>query len=348
MAHAYKTPLGMHALLGAVFLALAGPARDCRPAETQQTKPRNQHQDVFDAWTRRAQRVQSLHFEWTQQEKIPKGSLGPLPVAEPQWPPRDPVIPSEDVTVEARFSLMMDDPNLRLWEVGEFFRQDLNRTVPREYVQVSTSVEYMHIALEAYSGHPYAGINRSSNRGRVSSIGAQIPFRLAYRMYGTESHPWFSNDWEIVKRYTGELDTRACTVLDLVWQDHPELTGKLWLAHRRDFLPLRYTSFHASAARETGDGVITFEESAAHGPILKSWTLKQYDMKGNLTHTYVSTVKQYAINVPIPDDKFEVDLPEGTGSPSQPTARVYPITLSCPMGYGGRFNRVRTFMTTAA
>jgi hypothetical protein len=84
----------------------------------------------------------------------------------------------------------------------------------------------------------------------------------------------------------------------------------VWVNPSKKFSPVRYFVFDRGVLVSSLE--ITYSEDKDFGWVPGSWKATQINPQGGITHSLAVKVGRYVLNVAIPDETFDIQLPAGT------------------------------------
>jgi hypothetical protein len=244
--------------------------------------------EIVAAWNARHDRVQSLHFEYTE-DRI--------------------MLRVDELRLHRDRKLIIDGLRYRNEAEGDIFQEDEVRK--EHFVQIyDGEVECNYFGYDEHSDrlHPSSYIHPTDREGYQS--GAHFHENWAIFHTFRIRQPGYlaprAEDWRLTGRM-GRIGGRDCAIVEYLPELEQGRVYELWVDTSRDFIVLRkYTKWSQID--------IEYESDPAMGWYPSKWIVNQYTSSANptLAETTTYEVTSHNFNKPVDDSAFDTTSPAGT------------------------------------
>ena len=245
-------------------------------------------QTILDAWKAREKNVESFDFRWWSKRLESRDENRPANYpAQINWAPR----PENDSIWRYRF--VVDSRNRYLYEQsGRDWNPESGTFVPIHYVEVSDGKLLKYFYDKGQLVYPLLIVKEDRKDLRLVRDTWADPIKMVFRPSSFALGTFDPKNLVLVNE-TEMIDNHRVLVL----RDEKQM---VWVDPANGNLPVRWTSTSGDYRAD-----VAYEPDEIVGWVPHSWTIKQpHDLE-------TATVTQFAINKPIVDSTFELDLSGG-------------------------------------
>jgi hypothetical protein len=246
-------------------------------------------QTILDAWKAREKKVESFDFRWWSKHHESHGES--LPAANNLA--QGNAIPRPENYSIWHYRFVVDSRNRYFYEeVGHSWIPKKGDFVPTHTVVLFDSKSYKTLSDKGHFDCPVLTVKEyTAGRPVPRSTWADPikfefrPLSLAMGMFGANNLT-LANQTEIIDNH------RVCVLSDEY--------RTVWVDPAKDYVPVRWAATSGDLRAE-----ISYQSDESVGWVPHSWTIRR------LPDSETATVTRFAINKPIADSEFELDLSGG-------------------------------------
>ena len=268
-------------------------------------------QKILDAWKAREQNTKSIDFRWWS--KCFESGAGPS---------------KPDITYINKCRYLLDDQDRkRLERSGKLWIASKSDYVRSTLVDIHDGQNYK-TQLSDDAHEVATAFVDSRDRFSLNKVSWIDPLTIAYRPFLN-----FANSHQSPKSAKSEtIDGRQVIVLGFWF-------GEVCVDPAKENVPIRYT------VRSGGIGHcqinLTYQNDPIDGWVPEKWTITGCDDDGHLIWSESANVAKYAINKPIDDSSFELDLNAGDIVFDNVRHKLYVRQADGTEGAGGHGDNLR-------
>jgi hypothetical protein len=253
-------------------------------------------QTIIDAWKAREQKVESFDFRWWSKRHESRDAnlpgANPIGTLKDKFVPGNPIAKPENDSIW-RYRFVVDAGSRYLYEeFGHDWIPEKGEFVPSHSVELFDGKLLKYFYGKGRFDHPHVTIEENPKGPLVGRSTWADPIKMVFRPFSLASRTFDPKNL-VLTNETEMIDNNRVLVLG-------DENRTVWVDPAKDYLPVRWASTAGDYRAE-----VTYQRDEVVGWVPHSWTIKR------LRDSETATVTQFAINKPIADSTFALDLRDG-------------------------------------